>query len=157
VLLAILVLCLFGTICSFPTEWLHRIILWFAPINSTLRWQINGTLALLTIACSHCIDLHLHRTTRSHTEQTKRDLGLHNSDRRVRMGKSRILVPAWVCILAPTSLHHGPPNISNQISLRSMDDDRLRWHNSVSRPPVMSCTSAYIYLTSVAQHVRRDT
>ncbi|KAL1609435.1 polyamine transporter tpo5 [Nothophoma quercina] len=34
VLLAIFVLCLFGTICSFPTEWLHRIILWFAPINS---------------------------------------------------------------------------------------------------------------------------
>jgi hypothetical protein len=35
VLLAIFVLCLFGTICSFPTVWLHRVILWFAPINST--------------------------------------------------------------------------------------------------------------------------
>jgi amino acid transporter len=34
VLLAILVLCLFGTICSFPTLWLHKVILWFAPINS---------------------------------------------------------------------------------------------------------------------------
>lgn len=28
------VLCMFGAICSFPTNWLHRIILWFAPINS---------------------------------------------------------------------------------------------------------------------------
>lgn len=36
VLLAIFVLCVFGAICSFPTNWLHRIILWFAPINSTL-------------------------------------------------------------------------------------------------------------------------
>jgi hypothetical protein len=32
-----MVLFLFGTICSFPTNWLHRIILWFAPINSKQR------------------------------------------------------------------------------------------------------------------------
>jgi H+/Cl- antiporter ClcA len=34
VLLAILVLCLFGVICSLTTRWLHKIVLWFAPINS---------------------------------------------------------------------------------------------------------------------------
>lgn len=36
VLLAILVLCLFGVICSLTTKNLHRIVLWFAPINSVL-------------------------------------------------------------------------------------------------------------------------
>lgn len=34
VLLAILILCLFGTICSLTTRNLHRMVLWFAPINS---------------------------------------------------------------------------------------------------------------------------
>jgi hypothetical protein len=56
VLLAILVLCLFGTICSFPTEWLHKIILWFAPINS--KSTSGSTLAPLTtelVIASVCI------------------------------------------------------------------------------------------------------
>ncbi|KAF2993128.1 hypothetical protein E8E13_000325 [Curvularia kusanoi] len=48
VLLAILVLCLFGTICSFPTEWLHRIILWFAPINIIASICICIALLVLT-------------------------------------------------------------------------------------------------------------
>jgi amino acid transporter len=34
VLLAILILCLFGLICSLTTRNLHRLVLWFAPINS---------------------------------------------------------------------------------------------------------------------------
>ena len=34
VLLEIFVLCLFGAICSFHTEWMNRIIIWFAKINS---------------------------------------------------------------------------------------------------------------------------
>ncbi|KAK7727474.1 polyamine transporter tpo5 [Botryosphaeria dothidea] len=40
VLLAILILCLFGTICSLTTRALHKIILWFAPIN---RWMLTVT------------------------------------------------------------------------------------------------------------------
>ncbi|KAF1963626.1 amino acid transporter [Byssothecium circinans] len=48
VLLAILVLCLFGTICSFPTNWLHRIILWFAPINIIASICICISLLILT-------------------------------------------------------------------------------------------------------------
>ncbi|KAL0254826.1 polyamine transporter tpo5 [Diplodia seriata] len=36
VLLAILILCLFGTICSLTTRALHKIILWFAPINTSI-------------------------------------------------------------------------------------------------------------------------
>lgn len=48
VLLAILVLCLFGTICSFPTEWLHKIILWFAPINIIASVCICIALLILT-------------------------------------------------------------------------------------------------------------
>jgi len=34
VLLAILCLCIMGVICSLTTRSLHKIILWFAPINS---------------------------------------------------------------------------------------------------------------------------
>jgi hypothetical protein len=48
VLLAIFVLCLFGAICSFPTEWLHRIILWFAPINIIASICICIALLVLT-------------------------------------------------------------------------------------------------------------
>ncbi|KAF2106288.1 amino acid permease 2 [Lophiotrema nucula] len=48
VLLAILVLCMFGTICSFPTEWLHKIILWFAPINIIASICICIALLILT-------------------------------------------------------------------------------------------------------------
>ncbi|KAF2743922.1 amino acid transporter [Sporormia fimetaria CBS 119925] len=48
VLLAILVLCLFGSICSFPTNWLHRIILWFAPINIIASVCICISLLVLT-------------------------------------------------------------------------------------------------------------
>ncbi|KAF2012113.1 amino acid permease 2 [Aaosphaeria arxii CBS 175.79] len=48
VLLAILVLCLFGAICSFPTEWLHKIIFWFAPINIIASICICIALLILT-------------------------------------------------------------------------------------------------------------
>lgn len=48
VLLAIFVLCMFGTICSFPTNWLHRIILWFAPINIIASICICIALLILT-------------------------------------------------------------------------------------------------------------
>ncbi|KAK3208012.1 hypothetical protein GRF29_96g1110378 [Pseudopithomyces chartarum] len=48
VLLAILVLCLFGTICSFPTLWLHKVILWFAPINILASIAICIALLVLT-------------------------------------------------------------------------------------------------------------
>ncbi|KZM26784.1 amino acid transmembrane transporter [Ascochyta rabiei] len=48
VLLAIFVLCLFGAICSFPTNWLHRIILWFAPINIIASICICIALLILT-------------------------------------------------------------------------------------------------------------
>lgn len=34
VLLSIALLCIMGIICSLTTKSLHRIILWFAPINS---------------------------------------------------------------------------------------------------------------------------
>jgi succinate dehydrogenase hydrophobic anchor subunit len=57
VLLAIFVLCLFGTICSFPTNWLHRIILWFAPINSTSRIQSprQASANMTAVIASICI------------------------------------------------------------------------------------------------------
>lgn len=48
VLLAILVLCFFGSICSFPTAWLHKIILWFAPINVLASISICVALLILT-------------------------------------------------------------------------------------------------------------
>jgi len=48
VLLATFVLCMFGAICSFPTNWLHRIILWFAPINILASICICIALLLLT-------------------------------------------------------------------------------------------------------------
>ncbi|EON67913.1 hypothetical protein W97_07410 [Coniosporium apollinis CBS 100218] len=48
VLLAILVLCLFGTICSLTTKLLHKIILWFAPINILASVSICVALLVLT-------------------------------------------------------------------------------------------------------------
>lgn len=55
-LLAIFVLCLFGTICSFPTNWLHRIILWFAPINSTSGvTRRHASADDITVIASICI------------------------------------------------------------------------------------------------------
>lgn len=60
VLLAIFVLCLFGLICSFPTEWLHRIILWFAPINSEfslfMYWRFSNSISVIASICI-CIAL----------------------------------------------------------------------------------------------------
>lgn len=48
VLLAILVLCLFGVICSLTTRWLHKIVLWFAPINILASISICVALLVLT-------------------------------------------------------------------------------------------------------------
>ncbi|KAI9653233.1 MAG: hypothetical protein M1821_007664 [Bathelium mastoideum] len=48
VLLAILVLCLFGTICSLTTKSLHRIVIWFAPINILASIGICIALLILT-------------------------------------------------------------------------------------------------------------
>ncbi|KAK8152535.1 amino acid permease, variant [Phyllosticta citrichinensis] len=48
VLLAILVLCLFGVICSLTTRALHRIVLWFAPINILASVGICIALLVLT-------------------------------------------------------------------------------------------------------------
>jgi hypothetical protein len=47
---------MFGAICSFPTNWLHRIILWFAPINSTLPTHWNQASAdNYAVVASICI------------------------------------------------------------------------------------------------------
>ncbi|GME40480.1 Amino acid/polyamine transporter I [Neofusicoccum parvum] len=48
VLLAILILCLFGTICSLTTKALHKIVLWFAPINILASVSICIALLVLT-------------------------------------------------------------------------------------------------------------
>ena len=48
VLLAIFVLCLVGTICSLTTKNLHRIVLYFAPINVTASVAICIALLVLT-------------------------------------------------------------------------------------------------------------
>ncbi|EKG17660.1 Amino acid/polyamine transporter I [Macrophomina phaseolina MS6] len=48
VLLAILILCLFGIICSLTTRMLHKIILWFAPINILASISICVALLCLT-------------------------------------------------------------------------------------------------------------
>ncbi|KAF2102103.1 amino acid permease, variant [Rhizodiscina lignyota] len=47
VLLTILLLCVFGTICSLTTKSLHKIILWFAPIN--ILGSISICIALLVL------------------------------------------------------------------------------------------------------------
>lgn len=39
VLLAILILCLFGIVCSLTTKALHRVVLWFAPINGEAQYK----------------------------------------------------------------------------------------------------------------------
>lgn len=38
VLLTIVLLCIMGVICSLTTKLLHRVIIWFAPINR--KWII---------------------------------------------------------------------------------------------------------------------
>ena len=40
VLLSVALLCVMGVICSLTTKFLHRIILWFAPINS--KWALSS-------------------------------------------------------------------------------------------------------------------
>ena len=62
VLLAILVLCLFGTICSLTTKSLHRIVIWFAPINSTSGFELvllspSLTFSTVLASISICIAL----------------------------------------------------------------------------------------------------
>ena len=47
-LVALLTLLIFGTICSLTTKALHRIILWFAPINILASVGICTTLLILT-------------------------------------------------------------------------------------------------------------
>ncbi|KAK8242290.1 amino acid permease, variant [Phyllosticta capitalensis] len=48
VLLAILILCLFGIVCSLTTKALHRVVLWFAPINVLASIGICIALLVLT-------------------------------------------------------------------------------------------------------------
>ncbi|KAF2808074.1 amino acid permease, variant [Mytilinidion resinicola] len=48
VLLTILILCVFGVICSLTTRWLHRIVIWFAPINVIASISICIALLVLT-------------------------------------------------------------------------------------------------------------
>ncbi|KZF21759.1 amino acid permease, variant [Xylona heveae TC161] len=48
VLLTLLLLCIMGIICSLTTKSLHRIILWFAPINITASVGICVALLVLT-------------------------------------------------------------------------------------------------------------
>lgn len=67
VLLSILTLCSFGIICSLKTKNLHRIILWFAPINSELLPQRLISDVVL-IATSHRFYLNLYRAAYIDTE-----------------------------------------------------------------------------------------
>ncbi|MCJ1258781.1 hypothetical protein MMC24_006614 [Lignoscripta atroalba] len=48
VLLAIALLCIMGVICSFTTKMLHKIVLWFAPINILASVAICVALLVLT-------------------------------------------------------------------------------------------------------------
>jgi hypothetical protein len=114
VLLAILVLCLFGTICSFPTEWLHKIILWFAPINSKTAQALSRNYT--DPSNSRGFDMYLHCATRAHTEQAERKVGLWRIHGRFRMGQQGILFPAWVRISAQIIMN-GAPNISRFLSV----------------------------------------
>ena len=47
VLVSIAVLCILGVICSLTTKSLHRIILWFAPINSVYQENLVVGLVLM--------------------------------------------------------------------------------------------------------------
>ncbi|KAF2211392.1 hypothetical protein CERZMDRAFT_85555 [Cercospora zeae-maydis SCOH1-5] len=48
VLIALLMLCVFGVICSLTTKGLHRLIIWFAPINILATIGIIVTLLVMT-------------------------------------------------------------------------------------------------------------
>lgn len=47
---------------------------------------------------SHCINLHLHRSSHPHTEQTKPAMGVYDSNGRLGLGKQRIFLPSRVCL-----------------------------------------------------------
>lgn len=78
VLVAILMLCIMGVICSLTTKTLHRIILLFAPINSTCsRW--SGRESQETDSVDSLRDhLHLHCAAVSYSGQAASQLGLHS-------------------------------------------------------------------------------
>jgi hypothetical protein len=64
---------------------------------STVSQGRNESQHYLTIS-SHCINLHLHRSSNSHTEQTKPAMGIYNRHGRLGLGQQGLLVPSWVCL-----------------------------------------------------------
>lgn len=66
VLLAILLLCIMGVICSLTTKSLHKIVIWFAPINRewiTDLFSWHGRGSVLNFSDSPCFGVYLHRFT----------------------------------------------------------------------------------------------
>ena len=129
VLLAIFVLCMFGTICSFPTNWLHRIILWFAPINSKPRKESISALSdnkqSLHQSASVSLFSFSHRTNKARN-------GCLQPSWTARAGEAR----AFRSFLGMSELMHAYGHVTNhtQFPLCCMDDDRLRRHNTVGQP-----------------------
>ncbi len=103
-LLAILVLCMFGTICSLTTKSLHRIVLWFAPINSKSPRQklLNGDADLFL---STRINQHMHRPADPDPRKAECNLGLYTYHGRLGMGQSRLLLFARVGVCCLTGEH----------------------------------------------------
>ena len=65
-----------------------------SPLSTVRRRRIRAERRLT--ANSHRINLHLHRSSHSHTEQAKPTMGVHNSHGRLRLGKQGFFVPSWV-------------------------------------------------------------
>lgn len=115
VLVSIALLCIMGVICSLTTKTLHRIVLWFAPVNSKLRickyYLKSGELiGLLPSSPSNHWHLYCHPSL--DTRKTIRPLGFHYCDRRIWMGVEVFFIPS-------------------RLLVGSMDNDRLRWDYSV--------------------------
>ena len=109
--LSIALLIFLGVICSMTTKSLHRIFIWFAPINS----MSLGLVMVIHIShtLSHRNGHHLHRTFMQHSGQATSHVGVHSRHRRLRLG--------FQALFLPPRLHSC-----------SMDHDRLRWNHPVS-------------------------
>lgn len=65
-----------------------------SPLSTVRRRRIRVERRLT--ANSHRINLHLHRSSHSHTEQAKPTMGVHNSHGWLRLGKQGFFIPPWV-------------------------------------------------------------
>ena len=123
VLLSIALLCVMGIICSLTTKFLHRIVLWFAPINS--KWGIATSFQrrMLRNSLSSCIRRHLHRTPNPDARKAERYVGFHTCYRRFWLGQQRLFFSFGVCFSLGQKQHSRTMLIASQLPSRGLDDD----------------------------------